>query len=60
VLPQTSPSPESISYDFSPRELERLTIYRAAIAAEFYTDRCEPERFTRESIWRLPDLSTAA
>jgi hypothetical protein len=32
---------EASTYFFTPRELERLTIYRAAIAAEFYTDRCE-------------------
>ena len=45
------------TYRFTPRELERLAIYRAAIAAEFYTDRCEPISLAsrrRESVWRLP------
>jgi hypothetical protein len=57
---QTNPQAEATldpTYRFTPRELERLAIYRAAIAAEFYTDRCEPISLAsrrRESVWRIP------
>ena len=39
---QTTQTPEASAYVFSPRELQRLVVYRAAIAAHFYTDECEP------------------
>lgn len=42
VTPQTTPSSEPSNYVFSPRELQRLAVYRAAVAAQFYTDECEP------------------
>jgi hypothetical protein len=32
---------EATTYTFSDRELERLAVYRAAVAASFYTDQCE-------------------
>lgn len=32
----------SSSYFFNRRELARLSVYRAAIVARFYTDQCEP------------------
>jgi hypothetical protein len=54
---QALPSSEPSAYPFSSRELERLTIYRAAIDAGFFTDRVpEPS----ESVWHLPELSAAA
>jgi hypothetical protein len=34
--------PEATPYAFTDRELERLAVYRAAVAACFYTDHCEP------------------
>jgi hypothetical protein len=33
---------ESTTYFFNSRELARLSIYRAAVIARFYTDQCEP------------------
>jgi hypothetical protein len=33
---------ESSTYFFNSRELARLSIYRAAVIARFYTDQCEP------------------
>ena len=57
ALPQFEPSS---TYAFSHRELERLAIYRAAIEAGFYTDRCDPSHESTESAWRLPELSVAA
>ncbi|MBV9897868.1 MAG: hypothetical protein JO020_27235 [Chloroflexi bacterium] len=41
MAPQTSPSPEPPTYLFSPRELQRLAAYRAAVVARFYTDECD-------------------
>jgi len=38
VVPQTTPSTESSAYIFSPRELQRLAAYRAAVVAHFYND----------------------
>jgi hypothetical protein len=38
VVPQTTPSTESSTYVFSPRELQRLAAYRAAVVARFYND----------------------
>jgi len=32
----------SSTYPFSPRELQRLAVYRAAVIAHFYTDQCDP------------------
>jgi hypothetical protein len=43
VTLQPTSSVESIDYfRFSPRELARLGVYRAAVNARFYTDQCEP------------------
>jgi hypothetical protein len=39
VMPQASA--EMGTYPFSPRELQRLAVYRAAIVARFYNDQCE-------------------
>jgi hypothetical protein len=38
VVPQTTPSTDSSTYIFSPRELQRLAAYRAAVVARFYND----------------------
>jgi hypothetical protein len=38
VVPQTTPTPEPSTYIFSPRELQRLAAYRAAVIARFYND----------------------
>ncbi|MBV9173820.1 MAG: hypothetical protein JOZ81_27475 [Chloroflexi bacterium] len=60
---QALPNDESSTYAFSPRELERLAIYRAAINAGFFTDRCEPLALVpvpHESVRREADLSAAA
>ena len=38
MVPQTNPSTESSTYVFSPRELQRLAAYRAAVVARFYND----------------------
>jgi hypothetical protein len=37
VVPQTPPT-DSSAYIFSPRELQRLAAYRAAVVARFYND----------------------
>jgi len=42
VMPQTQTSIESGTYPFSPRELQRLAVYRAAVVAHFYNDQCDP------------------
>jgi hypothetical protein len=48
---------ESKSYFFTARELERLTAYRAAFAASFYTDDCEqPTGSADAESFRLEDL----
>ena len=39
---QPVPTTEVTSYFFNARELARLSVYRAAIVARFYTDQCEP------------------
>jgi len=59
VTPQANPPAESETYAFSPRELQRLAAYRAAVIARFYTDECEaPEAGPRGSTKRLrPALS---
>jgi hypothetical protein len=41
VAPQTTPSPELPTYIFSPRELQRLAAYRAAVVARFYNDEAD-------------------
>jgi hypothetical protein len=41
VVPQTTPTPDSGTYIFSPRELQRLAAYRAAVVARFYNDECD-------------------
>ena len=38
---QPTPAIESTSYFFNARELARLSVYRAAVIARFYTDQCE-------------------
>jgi hypothetical protein len=42
VSAQPVPVLESASYFFTSRELARLSVYRAAVIARFYTDQCEP------------------
>ena len=39
---QQLPTTESTSYFFSSQELARLSVYRAAVVARFYTDQCDP------------------
>ncbi len=43
MVPQAAPtpSPEPTTYVFSPRELQRLAVYRAAVVARFYNDECD-------------------
>ena len=41
VMPQPPSSAEIGSYLFSPRELQRLAAYRAAVDARFYNDQCD-------------------
>jgi hypothetical protein len=54
---QTTQTPEATTYVFSPRELQRLAVYRAAIAAHFYTDECEPMHYAlRQPITRANTL----
>ena len=38
MVPQTTPPTDSSPYIFSPRELQRLAAYRAAVVARFYND----------------------
>ena len=40
--PQAPTEIESSPYFFNQRELARLSVYRAAVIARFYTDQCEP------------------
>ncbi len=40
-MPPTRSSIEPGTYTFTPRELQRLAVYRAAVAARFYTDQCD-------------------
>jgi hypothetical protein len=40
-MPPTPSSTTSAAYPFSPRELQRLAVYRAAVVARFYTDQCD-------------------
>jgi hypothetical protein len=50
VMPQASAETESGTYLFSPRELQRLAVYRAAVVARFYNDQCdsiEPTEWAR-------------
>jgi hypothetical protein len=42
VNQQPAQTLESTTYFFNSRELARLSIYRAAVIARFYTDQCEP------------------
>jgi hypothetical protein len=39
---QPTPAIESTTYFFTSRELARLSVYREAVLAHFYTDQCEP------------------
>jgi hypothetical protein len=41
--------PESTAYPFNREERARLTVYRAAVAAGFYTDLCRDDH---ERVWR--------
>jgi hypothetical protein len=52
---------ESQTYFFNRRELERLTAYRAAVAASFYTDHCnQPSDVVADEPFRLEDLLPTA
>ena len=42
MVPQTPTEIEPETYAFSPRELARLAIYRAAVVARFYNEELEP------------------
>jgi hypothetical protein len=49
------------TYHFNAAELARLAVYRAAVAARFYTDQCEPSpRRAGVDIVRLLDAAQAA
>ena len=39
---QPASTTETTCYFFNARELARLSVYRAAVNARFYTDQCEP------------------
>ena len=41
MIPPTRSSIEPGTYAFTPRELQRLAVYRAAVVARFYTDQCD-------------------
>jgi hypothetical protein len=41
-MPPTQSPLEPDTYTFTPRELQRLAAYRAAVVAHFYTDQCDP------------------
>jgi hypothetical protein len=41
VIPPTGSSIEPGTYTFTPREIQRLAVYRAAVVARFYTDQCD-------------------
>jgi hypothetical protein len=41
VIPPTHSSIEPGTYSFTPGELQRLAVYRAAVVAHFYTDQCD-------------------
>lgn len=38
AAPRARPAPASAPYPFTPRELARLAVYRAAVAAGFYNE----------------------
>jgi hypothetical protein len=40
-MPPTCSSIDPGAYTFTPRELQRLAVYRAAVVAHFYTDQCD-------------------
>jgi len=40
-MPPTRSSIDPGAYTFTPRELQRLAVYRAAVVAHFYTDQCD-------------------
>jgi hypothetical protein len=40
-MPPTGSSLEPGTYTFTPRELQRLAAYRAAVVAHFYNDQCD-------------------
>jgi hypothetical protein len=41
VIPPARSPIEPGTFTFTPRELQRLAIYRAAVVAHFYTDQCD-------------------
>jgi hypothetical protein len=63
VFPQAAPNtpPEPTTYIFSPRELQRLAVYRAAVVARFYNDECEGTDIApRQSVTNLFNTRRAA
>jgi hypothetical protein len=40
-MPPTRSPIDPGAYTFTPRELQRLAVYRAAVVAHFYTDQCD-------------------
>ena len=59
--PNTSEA-ESSAYTFNARELARLAVYRAAVAARFYTDQCDQpgERIDFDSLRLFDARRTSA
>jgi hypothetical protein len=49
MSPHPAPAPQidTTTYFFNARELARLSVYRAAVVARFYTDQCEPIKVRR-------------
>jgi hypothetical protein len=50
VNPQSPNEAEPPTYIFSPRELQRLAVYRAAVVARFYNEQCEPVAIGRDGV----------
>ena len=48
--PQSTNEAEAPTYIFSPRELQRLAVYRAAVVARFYNEQLEPVGIRRDGV----------
>ena len=60
VTTQANPPAEGETYVFSPREVQRLAAYRAAVVARFYTDECETPTCAPRPISKGVPLRSAA
>jgi hypothetical protein len=49
MTPQSSTEQDPPTHIFTARELARLAVYRAAVAARFYNEQCEPASFRRDN-----------